>query len=120
MKFKDNEEKVLKYKGQKYIVNQKWLSDLFSHSDPIKDQELRALCSLKYNENNYIKKHSFAKIFESIIKEEIESAQIIGMKIFKENFFDDDDFSFQDFLNLLNFTSKNSKVYTEFKKVIIN
>ncbi|AUB31507.1 M3 family metallopeptidase [Spiroplasma floricola] len=118
MKFKDNEEKVLDYKDKKYIVNQKLLSDLFSHSDPIKDQELRALCSLKYNENNNIKKHSFAKVFESIIKEEIESAQIIGMKSFKENFFDDDDFSFQDFLNLLSFTSKNSKVFYSYYQII--
>ncbi|WP_338985665.1 M3 family metallopeptidase [Spiroplasma endosymbiont of Diplazon laetatorius] len=120
MRFKDNEEKILNYKEKEYIVNQKFISDIYTYSDPIKDQELRALASLKYKEDINNKKHTFAKIYESIVKEEIESCKILGMKGFKENFFDDDDFSIKDFLSLLEFTSKNSKVYYKYYGVIKN
>ncbi|QHX36622.1 M3 family metallopeptidase [Spiroplasma sp. BIUS-1] len=120
MRFKDNEEKVLNFNGKEYIVNQKFISDILTYSDPIKDQELRALASLKYKEDNNFKKHTFAKIYDSIVKEEIESSKLVGMKGFKENFFDDDDFALDDFLNLIEFTSKNSKVYYRYYQIIKN
>ncbi|AGR42078.1 M3 family metallopeptidase [Spiroplasma diminutum] len=118
MRFKDNEEKILIYKDKEYKIDQKFISDILTYSDPIEDQELRALASLKYKEDNNFRKHTFAKIYESIVKEEIESAQLVGMKSFKENFFDDDDFSINDFLELIEFTSKNSNVYYKYYDLI--
>ncbi|AUM62616.1 M3 family metallopeptidase [Spiroplasma monobiae] len=120
MRFKDNEEKILKYNDKEYIVNQKFISDIYTYSDPKADQELRALASLKYKEEINLKKHTFAKIYESIVKEEIESSKLVGMEGFKENFFDEDDFSLNDFLGLLKYTSKNSEVYYRYYEIIKN
>ncbi len=118
MRFKDNEEKKLVYKNKEYIINQKFISDILTYSDPIKDQQLRIKASLKFKEGLKFKQHTYAKIYESIVKEEIESIKLVGMKSFKENFFDRADFSITNFLNLIKFTSKNSSVYYRYYEII--
>ncbi|WP_342259337.1 M3 family metallopeptidase [Spiroplasma endosymbiont of Dioctria linearis] len=118
MRFKDNEEKKLVYKNEEYIINQKFISDILTYSDPIKDQQLRIKASLKFKEGLKFKQHTYAKIYESIVKEEIESIKLVGMKSFKENFFDRADFSITNFLNLIKFTSKNSSVYYRYYEII--
>ncbi|WP_158500849.1 M3 family metallopeptidase [Spiroplasma cantharicola] len=118
MRFKDNEEKKLIYNNKEYIINQKFISDILTYSDPVNDQQLRIQASLKFKEELKYKQHTYAKLYESIVKEEIESAKLVGMKSFKNNFFERDDFSITNFLNLINFTSKNSRAYYKYYEII--
>lgn len=118
LRFKDKEEKTLEYNDKVYQVNQSTISDIINNSDPIKDQELRALMSLKYSEDNKNRMHTYTKVYESIIKEEIENAQLVGMKSYKENFFDDDDFDLKSFENLFEFCSKNSSDYYRYYEIL--
>ncbi|AHI53859.1 oligoendopeptidase F [Spiroplasma sabaudiense Ar-1343] len=118
LKWKDNDVKYFFHNQKKYLLTQNNLTNILEESRPIEDQEVRALAIRKFHENDYNNKHALAKIYENIVKEETESLKLIGMKHFSEQFFDDENITETEFLNLVDFASKNSDVYFEYYKMI--
>ncbi|WP_338972998.1 M3 family metallopeptidase [Spiroplasma endosymbiont of Panorpa germanica] len=120
LKNKDNKTLTLNHKGNEYVLTQKNYIDYLEKSDPFLDQELRALMVRKYHEKDLKNKFAFAKIYESIVKEETETLKLIGMKNFEENFFGEENISVAAFKSLIDFASKNNEMYHEYFSLIKN
>ncbi len=118
LRFKDNKIETLTYKGKEYKLDQYTLSDVLTYSKPKEDQQLRIELSLAYKKNQKNKKFTLAKLYDSIVKEEVESTQLVGMKSFTENYFEDDNFSLDNYLSLIKLVSNNNQPYNDFYKLI--
>ncbi|AXK51128.1 M3 family metallopeptidase [Spiroplasma alleghenense] len=120
LKNKDNETPILNYKNKEYKLTQSKYVDILEKSDPFLDQELRALAVRKYHQKDFENKYGFAKIYESIIKEETETLKLIGMKDFQENFFGEENISVESFKALVKFASENSSLYHKYFTLVKN
>ncbi|KAF5273347.1 hypothetical protein FQR65_LT17179 [Abscondita terminalis] len=77
LKYKDKDERDVKFKNKNYKLDQNTISDILENSDPIKDQELRKFLSLEYRKYNKNKMHTFTKVYEAIVLDEIETAKLV-------------------------------------------
>ncbi|ASP28717.1 oligoendopeptidase F [Spiroplasma corruscae] len=66
-----SEEKIL-YQEKEYILNTSTFRDVMQNSDPIKDQQFRQDYVNKYFEKYAKNKHTYAKIYESILTKDKE------------------------------------------------
>lgn len=78
--YADRQEVMITHMGKEVPLTQTLYMEILEDSDPIKDQEFRKEVSKKFGQNFLNKKHSFAKIYESILQKNTEEFKIRNYK----------------------------------------
>ncbi|AHI52837.1 gluzincin family metallopeptidase [Spiroplasma culicicola] len=112
--YKDYKTSKFIFQNQEYKLDNKTYTQILTDSNPIKDQKLRIEYSQAFNKNIFNKRFSFIKLYDALIRENVESYKLIGIKDYFEYFFDDSDFYKPDLETIINATSKYEYLVEKF------
>ncbi|AKU80275.1 oligoendopeptidase F [Spiroplasma turonicum] len=118
--YADISEEIINYNGKDIVVDLNTFMDIIQNSDPIKDQDKRKEVTRKYYAKYINNKHTYAKVYESILQKDKEDFSIrnfsstISMYLYSdkvdENIYD----------KLLDAGKKHIDVYKDYFKLIKN
>ncbi|QEH61799.1 oligoendopeptidase F [Spiroplasma chinense] len=114
---KDNIAKEVEILGQNYKLDNTTYSQIMSKTDPIKDQFLRAQFAKLYRERIKENKYTFTKIYDALIRENIEYSNMIGMDNYFDYYFDDEDFYKTELEVLTQAVKENQHLFKRYLKL---
>ncbi|AOG60467.1 oligoendopeptidase F [Spiroplasma helicoides] len=118
--YKDNEFKEIFIGENKYELNNNKYNDIMTNSRPLEDQIFRTNVELLFKENLKNNKTTFLKIYESIIKNNIEYSKMINQEHYFDFYFDKKDF-YKSQLNILfDVADKNKHLIDRYLKIYKN
>ncbi len=123
LSYADKQNSIIEWNNQEVELNLSLYREIMENSDPIKDQEKRREANELYFKNYSSRKHSYAKIYESIIQVQNEDKNVRNYKSILEMNLFDDQVSEEIYLNLIKFgkdTIINFKKYNRLIKSIYN
>ncbi len=116
--FADKKPQIIKYQNKEQELTTTLYSDIIQNSDPIKDQELRRVASSKLNYNLVDNKHSFAKVYESIVQYGCENSRIYQYNSVLEKALSNDNVDPKIYLNLIKIGKKYSYLFVNYCNII--
>lgn len=118
--FADRKMPKIIYKNKNQELTLTLYNDIMENSDPIKDQQLRINASKKINYNLIANKHTFAKIYEGIVFNNIENAKINHYNSAIEAALNSDDVNLSVYKDLIKVGKKYSNLFIDYCNIIKN
>ncbi len=116
--FADKKPIFLNYKNKKTELTNSIYSEIMEYSDPLKDQELRIQASNELNYNLIENKHTFAKIYESILQYNFENVKLRKYDSCLQKSLNNDNVDPKMYLNLIKFGKKYSSQFIRYCNII--
>ncbi|QBQ07662.1 oligoendopeptidase F [Spiroplasma gladiatoris] len=115
--FKDNKHRKVEINNKIYELNSSTYSDLLLNSRPIEDQMVRVKFSLEFKKELKEKKHTLIKLYDNIVRSNIEHLKLIKKENFYDYFFDKEDFYKLHLEVLLNAAKESSNLNNKYLKL---
>lgn len=115
--YADKEKVFLNYNGTNTELTETLATKIAQTSDPKTDQELRITSSQLLNQHLIVKKHSLAKVYETIIQYEVEEVKLRGYENPLQASLSKDRVEPQMYLKLLEIGKEAVHLYQRFIKI---
>ncbi|WP_425377911.1 oligoendopeptidase F [Spiroplasma endosymbiont of Polydrusus pterygomalis] len=116
--YADKKPIFIDYQGKKIELTNSIHSEIMEKSDPLADQELRIKTAQLFTKHLVDKKHSFARIYEGIIQQSVESVHLRGYKNTLQASLSNDDVSEEIYTSLIKYGCENSHLFVQYNELL--
>lgn len=118
--YADRSPLFVKKDGEEKELTTTLYTDIMKNSKPIEDQNFRLETAKKYTQQLVEKKHSFAKVYESILQYSVEEVKIRGYDSTLKRSLLSDNVDPKVYENLIDVGKKNASLVSEYFLIIKN
>ena len=115
--YADRQPVFLDYKGQKQELNLALYTEIMENSRPAEDQSFRYEVNQKRNAHLHERKHSFAKVYEGILRASVEELAIRGYQSTLAMGLLADNVPSKIYEHLIKIGQENAKLYRDFLQI---
>lgn len=116
--YADKKNIFIKYKQNKQELTNKLYNEIMENSHPLKDQKFRIKISQIFFQNFVDKKHSFARLYEGIIQNNIINSKLRNYKNILHKYLLEDNIHENIYKKLINYGKKHSYLFKRYHLIL--